>query len=96
MSIFKGMIGKDTQEFTQQLTDQLLGGVDLVKDDEILFENPLTPFHKRVEIGSRMINQVYEETGEKKLYAVNLTGRTFELKRKSKTSRRSKLHSAVI
>lgn len=84
MSIFKGMIGKDTQEFTQQLTDQLLGGVDLVKDDEILFENPLTPFHKRVEIGSRMINQVYEETGEKKLYAVNLTGRTFELKEKAK------------
>ncbi|MFK3939033.1 2,3-diketo-5-methylthiopentyl-1-phosphate enolase [Alkalihalobacillus sp. NPDC078783] len=84
MSIFKGMIGKDTQEFSQQLTDQLLGGVDLVKDDEILFDNSLTPFSERVEIGSRIINQVYEETGERKLYAVNLTGRTFELKEKAK------------
>ncbi|MGN7310004.1 2,3-diketo-5-methylthiopentyl-1-phosphate enolase [Alkalicoccobacillus gibsonii] len=84
MSIFKGMIGKGTQEFSQQLSDQLLGGVDLVKDDEILFENPLTPFHQRVEIGSKIIRQIHEETGEKKLYAVNLTGRTFELKEKAK------------
>ncbi|MDQ0207978.1 2,3-diketo-5-methylthiopentyl-1-phosphate enolase [Alkalicoccobacillus murimartini] len=84
MSIFKGMIGKDLTEFKQQLRDQLLGGVDMVKDDEILFENPLTPFTARVQAGSEIIKEVYEQTGEQKLYAVNLTGRTFELKHKAK------------
>ena len=84
MSIFKGMIGKDMTEFKSQLADQLLGGVDLVKDDEILFDNPLTPFSDRVQAGSKIIKEVYEQTGEQKLYAVNLTGRTFDLKDKAK------------
>lgn len=84
MSIFKGMIGKDLSEFKKQLKDQLLGGVDLVKDDEILFDNPLTPFTDRVRAGAEIIKEVYEQTGEQKLYAVNLTGRTFELKEKAK------------
>lgn len=84
MSIFKGMIGKELSEFKKQLFDQLTGGVDLVKDDEILFDNPLTPFLHRVQTGAETIKEVYEQSGEKKLYAVNLTGRTFELKEKAK------------
>ncbi|TSB46184.1 2,3-diketo-5-methylthiopentyl-1-phosphate enolase [Alkalicoccobacillus porphyridii] len=84
MSIFKGMIGKDLSEFKQQLLDQLIGGVDIVKDDEILFDNPLTPFTDRVKTGADVLTKVYEQTGERKLYAVNLTGRTFELKEKAK------------
>ncbi|WP_368504262.1 2,3-diketo-5-methylthiopentyl-1-phosphate enolase [Alkalihalophilus sp. As8PL] len=84
MSIFKGMIGKDLSEFEKQLTDQVIGGIDLVKDDEILFDNELTPFEKRIQVGASILNQAYERTGERKLYAVNLTGRTSELKTKAK------------
>ena len=79
MSIFKGMIGKGLQEFEQQLRGQASGGVDLVKDDEILFENPLTPFEERVKVGKRVLDEVYAETGHRTLYAVNLTGRTTSL-----------------
>jgi 2,3-diketo-5-methylthiopentyl-1-phosphate enolase len=79
MSIFKGMIGKDLQEFEKQLRGQAAGGVDLVKDDEILFENPLTPFEERVKLGKRVLDDVYAETGHRTLYAVNLTGRTTSL-----------------
>ncbi|WP_100372918.1 2,3-diketo-5-methylthiopentyl-1-phosphate enolase [Bacillus sp. FJAT-45037] len=84
MSIFKGMIGKDLEEFNKQLTEQIIGGVDLVKDDEILFENDLTPFEKRIQAGSDILTDAYERTGERKLYAVNLTGRTSDLKNKAK------------
>ncbi|TFD99971.1 2,3-diketo-5-methylthiopentyl-1-phosphate enolase [Jeotgalibacillus sp. R-1-5s-1] len=84
MSIFKGMIGRGTDLFTEQLRAQAAGGVDLVKDDEILFDNPLTPFEKRVELGVQVLNEEYERTGHRTLYAVNLSGRTFDLKDKAK------------
>ncbi|KIP20238.1 2,3-diketo-5-methylthiopentyl-1-phosphate enolase [Anoxybacillus ayderensis] len=84
MSIFKAVIGRDLRYVTEQLKLQALGGVDLVKDDEILFENDLTPFEKRIVAGKQALNDVYEQTGHRTLYAVNLTGKTFELKEKAK------------
>ena len=39
MSIFKGVIGRDLADIKEQLRQQALGGVDLIKDDEIFFEN---------------------------------------------------------
>jgi 2,3-diketo-5-methylthiopentyl-1-phosphate enolase len=80
MSIFKGAIGRDLDYLLNQLREQALGGVDLVKDDEILFENDLTPLEKRVPEGKKILDQVYEETGHRTLYAANITGRTFELR----------------
>ncbi|TWT00481.1 2,3-diketo-5-methylthiopentyl-1-phosphate enolase [Planomicrobium sp. CPCC 101079] len=87
MSIFKGVIGRDIDYLADQLRQQALGGVDLVKDDEILFENPLTPFEKRITTGKEVLRQVYEETGHRTLYAANLTGRTSELKEKARKAR---------
>jgi 2,3-diketo-5-methylthiopentyl-1-phosphate enolase len=87
MSIFKGVIGRDLVYLKAQLREQLLGGVDLVKDDEILFENPLTPFEQRIITGKDVIKEVYETTGHRALYAVNLTGRTFELIEKAKRAK---------
>jgi 2,3-diketo-5-methylthiopentyl-1-phosphate enolase len=84
MSIFKGVLGKDIHFLTEQLKEQALGGIDLVKDDEILFENELTPFEKRIFNGKRALQEVYEETGHRTLYAVNLTGRTYQLRDKAR------------
>lgn len=84
MSIFKGIIGRDIAYLTEQLKQQALGGVDLVKDDEILFDSDLLPFEKRITAGKAVLNEVYEKTGKRTLYAVNLTGKTFELKEKAK------------
>lgn len=84
MSIFKGVLGKDLSYFKQQLYEQALGGVDIVKDDEILFENPLTPFEERIKAAKEVLDSVEERTGEKTLYAVNLTGRTSGLRDKAR------------
>ncbi|UOY94476.1 2,3-diketo-5-methylthiopentyl-1-phosphate enolase [Ectobacillus sp. JY-23] len=84
MSIFKGVLGRDLSFLKEQLTEQALGGVDLVKDDEILFDNPLTPFTKRITAGKEVLQEIYETQGTKTLYAVNLSGRTFDLKEKAK------------
>ncbi|KKK37122.1 2,3-diketo-5-methylthiopentyl-1-phosphate enolase [Mesobacillus campisalis] len=87
MSIFKGVIGRDLDFLTSQLREQALGGVDLVKDDEILFENPLTPFEQRITASKEVLQQVYEQTGHCTLYAVNLTGRTSQLRDKARKAR---------
>ncbi|NRD78668.1 2,3-diketo-5-methylthiopentyl-1-phosphate enolase [Bacillus sp. BRMEA1] len=87
MSIFKGVLGKDLDFLAEQLKQQALGGVDLVKDDEILFENDLTPFDKRIKAGQKVLHEVFEETGHRTLYAVNLTGRTSQLRDKARKAK---------
>ncbi|MFC0189171.1 2,3-diketo-5-methylthiopentyl-1-phosphate enolase [Fictibacillus aquaticus] len=84
MSIFKGVLGKDLEFFKEQLRQQSLGGVDLVKDDEILFENPLTPFEERITAAKQVLSETETITGEKTLYAVNLTGRSRNLRDKAR------------
>lgn len=84
MSIFKGVIGRDMDFLLKQLKAQSLGGVDLIKDDEILFENELTPFEKRINLGKQVLEEVYETTGHRTLYAANLTGRTTQLRDKAR------------
>ncbi|GGG58600.1 2,3-diketo-5-methylthiopentyl-1-phosphate enolase [Paenibacillus radicis (ex Gao et al. 2016)] len=79
MSIFKSVVGHDLANLEDQFFKQALGGVDLIKDDEILFENPLTPLEKRVEVCMAAARRAQQETGQKLLYAVNLTGPTSQL-----------------
>ncbi len=79
MSIFKSVVGHDLDNLKEQFYRQALGGVDLIKDDEILFENPLTPLEKRVEACMDAASRAQAETGQKLLYAVNLTGPTSRL-----------------
>lgn len=84
MSIFKSVIGHDLTGLREQFLQQALGGVDLIKDDEILFENPLTPLEKRVEACTDAAREAEKATGQKLLYFTNLTGSTFQLKANAK------------
>jgi 2,3-diketo-5-methylthiopentyl-1-phosphate enolase len=79
MSIFKSVIGYEMDGLREQFLQQALGGVDLIKDDEILFENPLTPIEKRVAVCLEAAKEAEKITGQKLLYAVNLTGPTSRL-----------------
>jgi 2,3-diketo-5-methylthiopentyl-1-phosphate enolase len=79
MCIFKSVIGYDLNGLREQFLQQALGGVDLIKDDEILFENPLTPIERRVETCMEAARAAERETGQKLLYAANLTGPTTRL-----------------
>ncbi|MCA0173300.1 2,3-diketo-5-methylthiopentyl-1-phosphate enolase [Bacillus sp. RAR_GA_16] len=84
MSIFKGVIGKPLHELEQQMQAQALGKVDFVKDDEILFENELSPLEKRVPALKKVLDETSELTGKRTRYAVNVTGRTANIKDQAK------------
>lgn len=83
MSIFKGIIGRDIHFLREQLRDQAMGGVDIVKDDEILFDVNIS-FEDRIIAGKEILDEVYEKTGKRTHYAVNLSGRTMDLVDKAK------------
>ncbi|MCT4781978.1 MULTISPECIES: 2,3-diketo-5-methylthiopentyl-1-phosphate enolase [Exiguobacterium] len=80
MSIFKGVIGRDLTFLEAQLRDQLAGGIDIVKDDEILYDNPLTPSLERARIGRIVLDDHYKTTGRRALYAITLSGPVFTLR----------------
>lgn len=84
MSIFKSVVGHDLTNLRQQFLNQSLGGVDLIKDDEILFENPLTPIEKRVEVCIKAAEEAKKETGQNLIYFTNLTGPTSKLASQAK------------
>ncbi len=80
MSIFKSVIGHDLENLREQFLQQALGGVDMIKDDEILFETPLSPLEKRVPVCMEAAREAEQKTGQKLIYFTNLTGPTFKLR----------------
>ena len=49
--------------------DAYLGGIDVIKDDELLVADPAwCPIEKRVKAITEAGLRAYEQTGEKKLY----------------------------
>lgn len=84
MSIFKSCIGYDTDTFAGLFYRQAAGGVDLVKDDEIFFDDSYAPFEKRIAACRSKAEQIFAETGKRVLYSVNLTGPVTEIVEKAK------------
>ncbi|MGC5324806.1 2,3-diketo-5-methylthiopentyl-1-phosphate enolase [Brevibacillus sp. SYSU BS000544] len=79
MSIFKSCLGLPFDELKTQFRAQALGGLDLVKDDEIFFADDQAPFLERIRAFRQIAEEVQQETGKPVLYAANLTGPSHEL-----------------
>ncbi|MED1791911.1 2,3-diketo-5-methylthiopentyl-1-phosphate enolase [Brevibacillus nitrificans] len=84
MSIFKSCLGLPFDDLKTQFRAQALGGVDLVKDDEIFFADERAPFLERIKAFKQIAIETEEEIGKPVLYAANLTGPVNELNEKAK------------
>lgn len=51
------------------------GGVDIVKDDELIADPPFCPAADRIRLYMAEARRIFEETGHKVLYTVNVTDR---------------------
>jgi 2,3-diketo-5-methylthiopentyl-1-phosphate enolase len=80
MSIFKSCIGQTLDELEHHFREQAEGGVDLIKDDEIFFTEQFATPEQRVTRFRSIVAELEQRTGKQLLYAVNLTGKTFELR----------------
>jgi len=75
-TIIKPKLGLNTKDHAKVAYDAWLGGCDVVKDDENLSSQSFNPFEARLTatLESRDIAQA--ETGERKVYMVNITAET--------------------
>jgi 2,3-diketo-5-methylthiopentyl-1-phosphate enolase len=74
MAIFKPCVGLSSAELAGMFYELALGGMHLVKDDEILADLPTSPTLKRLAACLEAGEKAFKETGRRTLYAVNLTG----------------------
>ncbi len=72
-TMIKPSIGISPQQGAELLYRTVLGGTDIVKDDEVLADPEVSPVLKRLELYMEKLHRAESETGEKKLYAVNVT-----------------------
>jgi 2,3-diketo-5-methylthiopentyl-1-phosphate enolase len=84
MSIFKSCVGLTLVELAEGFFQQALGGVDLIKDDEIFFNDTDAPFERRLEACLHAAERARRETGQRVLYAINLTGPVHRLPEKAR------------
>lgn len=80
MSIFKPCLGLSASELSTMFSTQAEAGIDLVKDDEILFDDDFNLTLKRLEA----CLSAKEKANAKTIYAINLTGKVQEILNRAK------------
>lgn len=73
LAIVKPSQGYTPQEGAAIFFEAARGGVDVVKDEELLFDPAYCPRAERVRLYMAAEQRAFEETGEHTLYAVNIT-----------------------
>lgn len=66
-------MGLSVKELSELAYKFALGGIDVIKDDHGLANQPFSPFEKRIEAVCAAVNRADKETGHGTLYAPNIT-----------------------
>ena len=78
-TIIKPKLGLNTEDHAEVAYEAWVGGCDIVKDDENLSSQRFNPFQDRVVETLESRDRAEEETGERKVYMVNVTSETKEM-----------------
>jgi ribulose-bisphosphate carboxylase large chain len=82
-TIIKPKLGLKTLDHAKVAYDAWIGGCDIVKDDENLSSQKFNPFENRLVKTLESRDRAQEETGEKKVYMINVTAETEEMLRRA-------------
>jgi ribulose-bisphosphate carboxylase large chain len=82
-TIIKPKLGLKTTDHARVAYEAWIGGCDIVKDDENLSSQRFNPFEERVMKTLEKRDQAENETGEKKVYMINITAETSEMIRRA-------------
>jgi ribulose-bisphosphate carboxylase large chain len=78
-TIIKPSVGLSPGE-TAELVDKLVqGGIDFIKDDELMADPPHSPLAERVRTVMAVIHRHADRTGRKPMFAFNITGEIDEM-----------------
>lgn len=78
-TIIKPKLGLKTADHAKVAYEGWVGGCDIVKDDENLSSQGFNPFEERVAKTLEARDRAEKETGEKKVYMVNITAETEQM-----------------
>jgi ribulose-bisphosphate carboxylase large chain len=76
-NIFKPKFGMTIDEMRQLALDAYLGGLDQLKDDEVMTSQPVIDFATRVRAVLSAVKEAEATTGQKKVYVPNVTAPTY-------------------
>ena len=75
-TIIKPKLGLKTVDHANVAYEAWAGGCDIVKDDENLSSQKFNPFEERLDATLEARDRAQDETGEKKVYMINITAET--------------------
>ncbi len=75
-TIIKPKLGLNTKDHARVAYEAWSGGCDVVKDDENLSSQEFNPFEERLARTLESRDRAQDETGERKVYMVNITAET--------------------
>jgi 2,3-diketo-5-methylthiopentyl-1-phosphate enolase len=75
LNMIKPCIGYTAEEGAKLFFETAMGGVDMIKDDEVLSEVPVLSVVERVRAYAKAAEQVKRETGRAPIYIPNITAR---------------------
>ena len=75
-TIIKPKLGLETKDHAKVAYEAWFGGCDIVKDDENLSSQSFNPFEERLTQTLESQDKAQEETGERKVYMINITAET--------------------
>jgi ribulose-bisphosphate carboxylase large chain len=84
-TIIKPKLGLKTKDHAKVAYDAWAGGCDIVKDDENLSSQKFNPFEERVTQTLECRDKAQKETGECKVYMVNITAETDTMLKRAQT-----------
>lgn len=82
-TIIKPKLGLKTSDHAEVAFEAWIGGCDIVKDDENLSSQKFNLFEDRLKATLKKRDHAEEETGERKVYMVNITAETKEMLRRA-------------
>ncbi len=78
-TIVKPKVGLSSEQFAEVLYEAMLGGCDIVKDDENLTNQEFNRFERRLKLSLEAAEKAQQETGESKGYMPNVTAPADEM-----------------
>ena len=83
-TIIKPKVGLNEKEHAKVAYNAWIGGCDIVKDDENLTSQNFNHFKERFLLTIKACKKAEKETGEKKVYLINCTAESEEMKKRIK------------
>lgn len=95
-TIIKPKLGLNSKDHAKVAYDAWIGGLDIVKDDENLSSQKFNPFEKRLQEIMKMKKKAERETGETKIYMINVTASYKEMIKRMKLAEKAGNEYAMV